>query len=207
MREPLILRSRLRAMTCCWLLCDVRGKIRFWCLHVAWLSWRCLQHAKPQVWVVVPIILDLPATMLHFRLHFSPAWWGFAAYNQLKVAYTMFACATLLASSCLDFSGLSLALQRSFRVRPERGGFGSWILHSALDPLLLHLFLYLYFLGVINSSLWVRCFVSDSLMEVVVETPWRHPNNLLAKNKTLSLPFWKCLDRLIWRIPFMHEYI
>ena len=59
---------------------------------------------------------------------------------QVKVAYKMFACATLLTSSYLDFSGLCLALHRSFRVRSERGGFGTWILHSALNPLLLHFF-------------------------------------------------------------------
>lgn len=87
-----------------------------------------------------------------------------------------------------DFSGLCLALQRSFRFRSERGGFGTWILHSALNPLLLHFFrMYIFWETLVLRSGFVA--LSNSLMEVVVETPLRHPNSLLAKNETLSLSF------------------
>lgn len=99
----------------------------------------------------------------------------------------MFACATLLTSSCLMLVVYASPFSALFE-SDLRGG-GVWNLDSVFctEPPSFAFFLYVYFLGDINSSLWVRCFVSNSLMEVVVETPLRHPNNLLAKNETLSL--------------------
>lgn len=109
---------------------------------------------------------------------------------QVKVAYTKFACATLLTSSWLilvvyasPFSALFDSDLRGGDLEP-----GFWILDSALNPLLLHFFrMYIFGETLVLRSGFVA--LSNSLMEVVVETPLRHPNSLIAKNETLSLSF------------------